>query len=125
MPIRVKMKGGFENMETFLQHAKNFDPMPVLERYGELGVRTLASYTPIRTGLTAASWYYEIEKTRDGYILEWNNSNTSNGTNVAILIQYGHGTKSGAYVQGRDFINPAMRDIFDQIALQLWREVSE
>lgn len=119
------MKGDFKNTETFLKHAKDFDPMPVLERYGELGVRMLSNYTPIDTGLTAASWYYEIEKTNDGYILQWNNRNVVDGVNVAVIIQYGHGTNGGTYVQGRDYINPAMRDIFDQIAVQLWKEVSD
>lgn len=124
MPIRIKQKGNFKNTELFLKNAKNFDPMPVLQRYGEIGVTELAMNTPVDTGLTAASWYYEIEKTKDGYILTWNNSNIVNGLNIAILIQYGHGTNGGTYVQGRDYINPALRDIFDTLSVQLWREVS-
>lgn len=125
MPIRIKTKGSLKNTERFLERAKKFDPMPVLERYGEIGVDALGDATPVDTGLTAASWYYEIEETKNGYILSWNNSNVVQGANIALLIQFGHGTQSGVYVQGRDYINPAMRDIFDEISLQLWREVSD
>lgn len=125
MPIRIKTKGSLKNTERFLERAKKFDPMPVLERYGEIGVDVLAYATPVDTGLTAASWYYEIEETKNGYILSWNNSNVVQGANIALLIQFGHGTQSGVYVQGRDYINPAMQDIFDEISLQLWREVSD
>lgn len=124
MPLRIKTKGGFKNAETFLKRAKKFDPMPVLERYGEIGVDALANATPVDTGLTAASWYYEIEKTKNGYILSWNNSNLVQGANIALLIQFGHGTPSGTYVQGIDYINPALKNIFDEIQNELWREVS-
>lgn len=125
MGIKIRTKGSFKNTEIFLKRAKNFDPTPILRRYGEIGVDMLSSATPIDTGLTATSWYYEIEKNRNGYILRWNNSNVVNGLNVAILIQYGHGTAAGTYVQGRDYINPALQDIFDEISVQLWREVSK
>lgn len=125
MPIRIKTKGSWKKTTSYLQRVKNFDPLPVLERYGEIGVNELKNATPVDTGLTAASWYYEIEKTKDGYILTWNNSNVVRGLSIAILIQYGHGTQSGAYVQGVDYINPALQNIFDTIAVQLWKEVSE
>lgn len=124
MGIRVKSKGNWSKTETYLKNTKNFDPMPILERYGEIGVEELRNWTPVDTGLTASSWYYEIEKTKNGYVLQWNNSNVVNGVNVAVLIQYGHGTQSGTYVQGVDYINPALRDIFDTLSVQLWREVS-
>lgn len=124
MPIRIKSKGGFKKTEYFLKNAKHFDPMPVLERYGELGVELLAANTPIRTGLTAASWYYEIEKSKDGYILHWNNSNVVDHVNIALIIQYGHATQSGYFVEGRDYINPALQVIFDKLAVQVWKEVS-
>lgn len=125
MPIRIKSKGNWDKTTTYLKHAKNFDPVPVLKHYGEIGVDALAANTPVDTGLTAASWYYEIEKTKDGYILTWNNSNVNEGFNIALLIQYGHGTGSGAYVQGIDYINPTLRDIFNDISVQIWKEVSE
>ena len=125
MGVRIKQKGDWKKTELLLQNVKKFDPIPILKRYGEIGVAELMSYTPIDTGLTAASWYYEIEKTKDGYILSWNNSNVVDGVNIALLIQYGHGTKGGTYVQGRDYINPALQDIFDTLATQLWREVSD
>lgn len=124
MGVRIKQKGDWKKTEVFLQNVKKFDPIPILQRYGEIGVSELVTATPRDTGLTAASWYYEIEKTKDGYILNWNNSNVVSGMNIALLIQYGHGTNSGTYVQGRDYINPALRDIFDNLAIQLWREVS-
>lgn len=125
MAFRVKTKGDWGKTKTFLEHAKDFDPMPILKRYGEIGVEELYLATPIDTGLTATSWYYEIEKTKDGYEISWNNRNVVDGVNIAIIIQYGHGTASGTYVQGRDYINPAMQQVFDDLAVQLWREVSE
>ena len=125
MPIRIKSKGNWDKTTTYLEHAKKFDPMPVLKRYGEIGIDALSNNTPVDTGLAAASWYYEIEKTKNGYILTWNNSDIENGINIALLIQYGHGTRSGTYVQGVDYINPALADIFNDISVQLWKEVSE
>lgn len=125
MSIRIKSKGDWKKTKTFLQHAEDFDPIPILKRYGEIGVDALSSATPVDTGLTAASWYYEIEKTNDGYSINWNNSNIVDGVNIAVIIQYGHGTQSGTYVQGRDYINPALSEVFDKLAVQLWKEVSE
>lgn len=125
MGIKVRTKGSFKKMEIFLERAKKFDPIPILHRYGETGVDMLKSATPVDTGLTANSWYYEIEKNKNGYRLRWNNSNVVNGLNIAILIQYGHATTGGTYVQGVDYINPALQDIFNTLAIQLWREVSK
>lgn len=125
MGVRIKQKGDWKNTELFLKRSKKFDPLPILKRYGEIGVAQLKDATPKKTGLTASSWYYEIEKTKNGYILTWNNSNVVKGVNIALLIQYGHGTARGVYVQGKDYINPALRDIFDSLSVQLWREVSE
>lgn len=124
MGIKIRTKGSFKKTEVFLERAKKFDPMPILHRYGGIGVDALQAATPIDTGLTAASWYYEIEKTKTGYRILWNNSNVVNGLNIAILIQYGHGTTGGTYVQGRDYINPALKDLFDNLSIQLWKEVS-
>lgn len=124
MGIKITQKGLFKNMEIFLERSKKFDPIPILQRYGEIGVDMLKAYTPMDTGLTAASWYYEVEKSKNGYIIRWNNSNVVNGLNIAILIQYGHGTHAGTYVQGRDYINPALENVFNELSVQLWREVS-
>lgn len=125
MGMRIKQKGDWKRTEVFLKNSKKFDPIPILKRYGEIGVSELANATPIDTGLTAASWYYEIENTKNGYILTWNNRNVVDGVSIAILIQYGHGTRSGTYVQGYDYINPALRDTFEDISIQLWREVNK
>lgn len=125
MGVKIKQKGDWKETEMLLQNVKEFDPTPILQRYGEIGVLALSNATPVNTGLTAASWGYEIEKTKDGYILRWVNTNVVNGLNIAILIQYGHGTQTGTYVQGKDYINPALRDIFNDIAVQVWKEVSD
>lgn len=122
--LRIKSKGNFKNTERFLNKAKDFDPMIILQKYGEIGVEELAKATPVDSGLTAGSWYYEIEKSKDSYILSWCNSNVVQGLNIALIIQYGHGTQSGTYVQGIDYINSALRDIFDEIAVSVWKEVS-
>jgi Bacteriophage HK97-gp10, putative tail-component len=95
-----------------------------LDKYGKAGVAALARATPVDTGLTADSWKYKIVKTRGRPGIEWYNTNVVNGTSVAILIQYGHGTGTGGYVRGKDYINPAMRPVFDQIVSQFFREVS-
>ncbi|MBD5135265.1 MAG: HK97 gp10 family phage protein [Lachnospiraceae bacterium] len=114
-------------MDAFLGKAKrlNKDVKYILEKYGQIGVDELSKATPVRTGLTASSWYYTIETDKDGYVINWSNSNIQNGINVALIIQLGHGTKSGGYVPPNDYINPALKDIFDQIAIDVWREVSE
>lgn len=125
MGVRIKHKGNWKKTETFLQNSKKFDPIPILQKYGEIGVDKLSKATPVDTGLTAASWYYEIVKERGGYTIHWCNRNVVDGVNIAILIQYGHGTRHGTYVFGRDYLNPTMQDIFDTISVQLWREVSK
>lgn len=96
----------------------------ILDRYGHMGVEYLKNATPVDTGKTANSWYYEIEKTKDSVKLNFNNSNVVDGQNVAILIQYGHGTKNGGYVVGHDYINPALKPIFDEMADSAWKEIS-
>lgn len=125
MGIRIKHKGNFDKTMSFLKKASKFDPMPILERYGEIGVEELRNATPVDSGLTAASWYYEIEKTKDTYTIHWANRNVVDGVNIAILLQYGHATKSGTYVQPNDFITPAIKEVFDRLAIQVWKEVTE
>ena len=121
--IKISLKGNFKNIERFFDGAKNRLPQrirSVLDRYGRQGVAALQMYTPKDSGETANSWKYEIFNLG----IAWSNTNvTSNGTPIAILLQYGHGTKNGGYVQGRDYINPALQPIFDEIADNCWKEV--
>ena len=121
--IKISLKGNFKNIERFFDGAKNRLPKKihsVLDRYGRQGVAALQMYTPKDSGETANSWKYEIFNLG----IAWSNTNvTGNGTPVAILLQYGHGTKNGGYVQGRDYINPALQPIFNEIADNCWKEV--
>ena len=121
--IKISLKGNFKNIERFFDGAKNRLPKrirSVLDRYGRQGVAALQMYTPKDSGETANSWKYEIFNLG----IAWSNTNvTGNGTPVAILLQYGHGTKNGGYVQGRDYINPALQPIFNEIADNCWKEV--
>ena len=96
-----------------------------LDKYGREGIAALSSATPIDTGKTASSWYYEIENKNGSATISFYNSNVNKGENIAILIQYGHGLRGGGYVQGRDYINPAIQPIFDKIAENAWREVTK
>ena len=124
--IEVRGTGDFKNIEKMLgKAAKGLDLKGILDKYGKRGVAALASATPKDTGKTANSWSYEIVDNQDGSIsIIWSNSNIVNGwANVAVLIQYGHATRSGGYVQGIDYINPAMRPIFDELAKDAWEEV--
>ena len=121
--IKFKHSGGFDNSERFLRK-KSTNVMPILQRYANEGLQALISATPKDTGLTAESWNYRIVRTRNGYIISWDNSHLVAGIPVAILLQYGHGTRGGTFVPGRDYINPSMRPIFDAIADKLWKEVT-
>lgn len=118
--------GSTKNTERFLEKILRGNSIEnVLKAHAKAGVAALAAATPTKTGATAASWSYEIVKEKGGYTLYFTNSNmTSASVPVAILIQYGHGTRTGGYVQGRDFINPALKPIFDTIATKAWREVT-
>lgn len=121
--IKVKHKGSFENLERFFRRSKEKRYLEGLDKFGQAGVDALALNTPIDSGTTAISWSYQIEKTEKGYRIAWYNSNVNDGAVVAILLQYGHATGTGGYVQGTDYINPAMHSIFEQIAENAWREV--
>lgn len=123
--IKISHKGDFTKTTQFLKSAKVFDPRKILDRYGRAGVAALSAATPTDTGLTAASWSYEIVITKGSYEIKFNNSNIQNGVPIAIILQYGHGTGTGGWVEGRDYINPAIQPIFDQIADEAWREVTK
>lgn len=122
--IKIEHKGSFKKADKFLKKmTTKKDYMAVLKLYGEMGVKALSDATPKDTGKTSESWKYKIDKTENGYSLTWKNSSTSHGVNIAILLQYGHATRHGAYVQGIDYINPALKNVFDAMAKELWREV--
>ena len=123
--IKFRQKGDFSNLTRFLERAKQKTYTSILDRYGKQGVEALSSATPVDTGLTAKSWYYKIENTKEGATLSFFNSNVQNGVPIAIILQYGHGTGTGGWVQGRDYINPVIRPIFDEIAKAAWKEVTK
>lgn len=122
--ITVKSKKGWNNTEKLLKNSLGKDWIRVLENYGRQGVQALAAATPVDSGNTASAWDYDIVKKGNSVSVIWNNSNIHNGVNIAIILQYGHGTGNGGYVQGRDYINPALRPIFDAMADAAWKEVT-
>lgn len=122
--VTVECKGDYKKTKRYLEKLVNTDYFSNLQQYGEMGVAALRAYTPVDTGKTAESWYYEIESGPNRLAINWLNSNVNKGVNIAVIIQYGHGTGTGGYVQGRDYINPAMRSVFDNIAEELSREVA-
>jgi len=123
--ISISHKGNFNNTERFLKGSKEIDFINLLNEYGKRGVDALRQATPIDSGMTSDSWKYEIHTSKGSYKVIWTNDNINQGIPIAILIQYGHATKNGGYVEGRDFINPAMKPIFDSMANELWREVTK
>ena len=122
--ITFHHKGNFQKTDTFLKKAKQGDYFRSLEKFAQEGVNALASATPIDSGKTAASWDYTISRSKGSVSITWTNSNINDGVNIAVIIQYGHGTRNGGYVQGRDYINPAIRPVFDKIAENVWKEVT-
>ena len=117
------VRGNFNNLASFLRAMKEPTIAQILDSYGQQGVSALAAYTPYLSGATASGWYYEVSSTEGSYIIQWSNSNVNKGVSIALILQYGHGTGTGGYVVGRDYINPALQPIFDKIAEQVWREV--
>jgi hypothetical protein len=123
--ITFTSKGDFSRTRRWLNRLLNQDYLNAMERYGQKGVAALAAATPVDSGKTASSWGYEISHTLTATTITFTNSNINKGSNIAILLQYGHGTRTGGYVVGRDYINPAIRPTFDEIAQEAWREVTK
>lgn len=122
--IKLVVKGSYDRTEAFLRKNKKIK-IRNLEQYGVMGVNALASATPVDSGITASSWDYKIVE-EDGQVkIVWTNSNVVKGQQIAILLQYGHGTRNGGYVVGRDYINPALQPIFDDLANKAWKDVNE
>ena len=122
--IAFKQKGDFSKTRRYLERVKEKIKLGMLDKYGKQGVQALAEATPRDTGKTATSWSYEIQRNRDSVAVIFKNSNRVNGIPIAIILQYGHATKGGGYVQGRDYINPALRPIFDSMAREACEEVT-
>lgn len=123
--ITFRQKGDFSKLTRYLEKVKSVVKLSDLDKYGKEGVAALASATPVDTGLTASSWSYEIKQNNGTVSISFKNSNIQNGVPIAIILQYGHGTRNGGWVQGRDYINPAIQPIFDKIANDAWREVTK
>lgn len=123
--ITFRQKGDFSKLTRYLERVKEVVKLGDLDKYGRAGVAALASATPVDTGLTASSWYYEISNKNGSAMISFHNSNIQNGVPIAIILQYGHGTRNGGWVEGRDYINPAIRSIFDRIADDAWKEVTK
>ena len=123
--ISFTHKGSFKNTETFLSRLLKKDYMSILHNYGRKGVSLLANATPVSSGLTASSWDYNIKQTKSSIKITWTNSNNADGVPIVILLQYGHATKNGGFVNGNDFINPVMRPLFEKIANDVWKEVTK
>lgn len=123
--IKIKHKGNFNNTERFFNRVLKRGYLNILEKYGKAGVDALRNATPSESGKTADSWNFGIEEGNGTVTLYWTNSNENQGVNIAILLIYGHGLQNGSYVQGVDFVNPAMRPIFEKIADESWKEVTK
>lgn len=123
--IEIKQNGDFSKVTGWLEHLKEGFNVGILNKYGKLGVEALRNATPVDSGLTASSWYYTIVQERGRAAIEFHNSNINNHVNIAMIIQYGHATGTGGWVEGRDYINPALQPIFDDLANEAWREVME
>ena len=122
--IKLSKKGGFKNTEKFFKKIGEGDYLKGLEYFGEAGVSALMEATPKDTGKTASSWSYSINRSKKGVTITWNNSNVNEGVNVAMVIQYGHAMPSGYYIEGIDYINPALKPLFELMGKKVWEEVT-
>ncbi len=123
--ITFTQKGDFSKLDSCFNRIKRFFKSSDLDKYGEQGVQALSSATPYDTGNTAGSWYYKINRDAGSLSLEFCNSNVNKGVPIAIILQYGHGTGTGGWIEGRDYINPTIQPIFDEILNNMWKEVCE
>ena len=121
--IKITQKGDFSKAEMFLDRLREGINNSIFDKYGKMGVEALRNATPVDTGLTAASWSYQVKYAKDSVTIEFHNSHINKHVNIALILQYGHGTGTGGWVEGRDYINPALQPIFDQMAEEAWREV--
>ena len=123
--IKFKYRGNFKKTEKYFKRIGEGDYFEGIKRFAEEGTVALIKATPVDTGKTASSWSYTIKRSKEGVSISWNNSNVNKGVNIAVIIQYGHGTSSGYYVEGIDYINPALKPVFESIAKSVWREVTK
>ena len=123
--LSFRQKGDFSKLSRYIEKAREAAKIGILDKYGREGVAALASATPVKTGKTASSWVYEIKRQNGSVSIVFKNTNIVNGVPIAIILQYGHGTGTGGWVEGRDYINPAIQPIFDEIANKAWREVTK
>jgi len=121
--LKISHKGNFSKTTKFIHHVLRFDYKTILNRYGKMGVQALSEATPRDSGRTAEAWKYDIEETSSGVSIVWSNENINDGVNIAVILQYGHGTNNGGYVVGRDYINPALQPVFDKMANTVWKEL--
>ncbi len=124
MCISITSKGNWDKTTAFLKR-QMANQLSVLDKYGAQGVAALAAATPVEDGETARAWTYEIVNRRGYYAIHWSNTHVEDGVNIAVILQYGHGTGTGGYIEGRDYIMPAIRPIFDQMVIDAWREVTK
>ena len=122
--IKITQKGDFKKATSYLEKLKGAIRLSSFDKYGREGVSALSSATPVDSGETASSWYYKIERTKNTISITFYNSNVNKGVPIAIILQYGHGTGTGGWVEGRDYINPAIQPIFDKMAEEAWKEVT-
>lgn len=122
--VTIKQKGNFYKTQTYLAKIQKAIKFRDLDKYGKEGVKALSQNTPVDSGITASSWYYEVKVTDGSAVIEFHNSNIQNGVPIAIILQYGHATKNGGFIQGIDYINPAIQPIFEKIAGDAWKEVT-
>lgn len=121
--VSFTQRGNFQKTDRFLSKLAQFHYARRLRHYGEKGVSALRAATPKDSGTTAESWSYEIVEEKGRTAIYWRNSHIVNGVNIALVLQYGHGTRNGGFVEGIDYIPPAIRPIFDQMAKEVWKEV--
>lgn len=124
MKVTFRSKGDWSRTKRFLERCREVVRLGEFDKYGRIGVQALADNTPRLTGKTAESWEYHIERKGGAFSIVWTNSNINDGVQIAVILQYGHGTGTGGYVEGVDYIRPAIRPVFDKIADDLWKEVT-